>query len=112
MGSMPRFSSLANLPIYFEYEADGIGDTDAIKGTYLDNYRAMWDLYAGHGIAIHQGEVLAGELPGQGGAAEVIAVVLGASGTVYYLNFKPEQDPDWQELAKLYTQETGVVPLS
>ena len=22
----------------------------------------------------------------------------GASGTVYYLNFKPEQDPDWQEL--------------
>ena len=25
--------------------ADGIGDTDAIKGTYLDNYRAMWDLY-------------------------------------------------------------------
>lgn len=32
----------------------------------------------------------------------------GASGTVYYLNFKPEQDGDWQELAKLYTQETGV----
>ena len=41
-----RFKThLANLPIYFEYEADGIGDTDAIKGTYLDNYRAMWDLY-------------------------------------------------------------------
>ena len=27
---------------------------------------------------------------------------------MYYLNFKPEQDGDWQELAKLYTQETGV----
>ena len=41
-----RFKThLANLPIYFEYEADGIGDTEAIKGTYLDNYRAMWDLY-------------------------------------------------------------------
>ena len=41
-----RFKThLANLPIYFEYEADGIGSTDAIKGTYLDNYRAMWDLY-------------------------------------------------------------------
>ena len=41
-----RFKThLANLPIYFEYEADGIGDTDAIKGTYLDNYRAIWDLY-------------------------------------------------------------------
>ena len=41
-----RFKThLANLPIYFEYQADGIGTTDAIKGTYLDNYRAIWDLY-------------------------------------------------------------------
>ena len=41
-----RFKThLANLPIYFEYQDDGIGTTDAIKGTYLDNYRAMWDLY-------------------------------------------------------------------
>ena len=36
---------LANLPIYFEYQTDGISSTDAIKGTYLDNYRDMWDLY-------------------------------------------------------------------
>ena len=36
---------MANLPIYFEYKEDGIGSTDAIKGTYLDNYRAIWDLY-------------------------------------------------------------------
>ena len=41
-----RFKThLANLPIYFEYQEDGIGETDAIKGTYLDNYRAIWDLY-------------------------------------------------------------------
>ena len=41
-----RFKThLANLPIYYEFEADGIGDTDAIKGSYLDNYRAIWDLY-------------------------------------------------------------------
>lgn len=41
-----RFKThLANLPIYFEYQEDGIGSTPAIKGTYLDNYRAMWDLY-------------------------------------------------------------------
>ena len=41
-----RFKThLANLPIYFEYQADGIGTTDAIKGTYLDNYRAIFDLY-------------------------------------------------------------------
>jgi len=41
-----RFKThLANLPIYFEYQADGITSTDAIKGTYLDNYRNIWDLY-------------------------------------------------------------------
>ena len=41
-----RFKThLANLPIYFEYQADGIGSTDAIKGTYLDNYKQIWDLY-------------------------------------------------------------------
>ena len=41
-----RFKThLANLPIYFEYQADGIGSTDAIKGTYLDNYKDMFDLY-------------------------------------------------------------------
>jgi raffinose/stachyose/melibiose transport system substrate-binding protein len=41
-----RFKThLANLPIYYEYKADGIGTTDAIKGTYLNNYRQIWDLY-------------------------------------------------------------------
>ena len=41
-----RFKThLANLPIYFEYQADGIGTTDAIKGTYLDNYKTIFDLY-------------------------------------------------------------------
>ena len=41
-----RFKThLANLPIYYEYQADGIDSTDAIKGTYLDNYKAVWDMY-------------------------------------------------------------------
>lgn len=31
-----------------------------------------------------------------------------AKGQVYYLSFKPEVDSIWQELAKQYTQETGV----
>ena len=68
-----RFKThLANLPIYFEYQEDGIGTTDAIKGTYLDNYRQIWDLYinnstcAGADLAAKTGddsrnEFLAGE---------------------------------------------------
>ena len=31
-----------------------------------------------------------------------------AEGKVYYLNFKPEADAAWQEIAKLYTEKTGV----
>ena len=30
------------------------------------------------------------------------------TGSVYYLNFKPEADAAWQELAKTYTAKTGV----
>lgn len=41
-----RFKThLANLPIYYEYKDKGIESTDAIEGTYLDNYRQVWDLY-------------------------------------------------------------------
>ena len=38
-----------------------------------------------------------------------LAAVAGAEGgRVYYLNFKPEADTAWQELAKTYTELTGV----
>ncbi|MBQ4556916.1 MAG: ABC transporter substrate-binding protein [Clostridia bacterium] len=41
-----RFKThLANMPIYYEYKDRNIGSTDAIEGTYLDNYKAIWDLY-------------------------------------------------------------------
>lgn len=41
-----RFKThLANMPIYYEYQADGITSTAAIKGTYLDQYKQIWDLY-------------------------------------------------------------------
>lgn len=41
-----RFKThLANLPIYYEYKADDIGDTEAIKGSYLPQYKNIFDLY-------------------------------------------------------------------
>lgn len=41
-----RFKThLANLPIYYEYQADGVDNKDELTGKYLDNYRAVWDLY-------------------------------------------------------------------
>lgn len=41
-----RFKThLANLPIYYEYKDKGIESTDAIEGTYLPNYKNIFDLY-------------------------------------------------------------------
>ena len=41
-----RFKThLANMPLYYEYMAEGISSTEAIKGTYLDGYKKLWDLY-------------------------------------------------------------------
>ena len=42
-----RFSGhLANMPLYYEFRDDGVTEQPAtITGAYLDNYRAIWDLY-------------------------------------------------------------------
>ena len=41
-----RFKThLANMPLYFEYKEDGVSDKEELKGTYLDNYRQIFDLY-------------------------------------------------------------------
>ena len=38
--------------------------------------------------------------------AEKTADSASGSGSVYYLNFKPEQDQAWQDLAGIYTEQT------
>ena len=41
-----RFKThLANLPIYFEFQQAGISYSTTLKGTFLNNYRAIFDLY-------------------------------------------------------------------
>ena len=42
-----RFSGhLANMPLFYEFKDDGITSQPAeITGKYLDNYKAVWDLY-------------------------------------------------------------------
>ena len=42
-----RFSGhLANMPLFYEFRDDGITEQPAtIKGSYMDNFRNIWDLY-------------------------------------------------------------------
>ena len=51
--------------------------------------------------------MVAGALTGCGGGSEV-AKKDDSKGSVYYLNFKPEVAEVWEEVAKKYTEETGV----
>ena len=48
-------------------------------------------------------------------AAMGVSMLVGCGGagandtaSVYYLNFKPEQKEEWEALAKVYTEKTGV----
>ena len=45
--SSRRFSGhLANMPLYYEFRDDGVTSQPAtITGAYLDNFKAVWDLY-------------------------------------------------------------------
>lgn len=42
-----RFSGhLANMPLFYEFRDDDVNEQPAeIKGTYMDNFRQIWDLY-------------------------------------------------------------------
>ena len=50
-GSSWRFSGhLANLPLYYEFKEDGadlIAGEAEIDGTYLENFKRVWDMYVG-----------------------------------------------------------------
>ena len=54
-GSSWRFSGhLANLPLYYEFKDDGadlIVGEEKITGKYLDNFKAVWDMYVNDSAA-------------------------------------------------------------
>lgn len=41
-----RFKThLLNVPLYYEYRDRGITEAAEVEGTYLDNYKQVWDMY-------------------------------------------------------------------
>ena len=71
----------------------------------------LWALVMVLGLAACNSDTPANTTAGtdnttQGGGDETTTPA--GSGRVYYLNFKPEADAALQELAKLYTEQTGV----
>ena len=87
-----RFKThLANMPIYFEYKADGIGQTAAIKGSYLDNYKQIWDLYINNSTV---SPTLLGTKTGDDAVAEMLTeqAVFYQNGTWAYGDLAPLGD--------------------
>ena len=98
-----RFKThLANLPIYYEYKADGIGSTDAIKGTYLDNYKQIWDLYTTDSTC--EGSMLASKT-GDDATAE-----FGLGEAVFYQNGTWETSGILEE-GDLTEDDLGMLPI-
>ena len=94
-----RFKThLANLPIYYEYEAEGV-HADAINGTYLDGYRKIWDLY------INNSTCDPADLSTKTGADAVADMVDGKA--VFY------QNGTWaySDLAALGDDNLGMLPI-
>ena len=75
-----RFSGhLANMPLFYEFEADKITSQPAtIKGTYLSAFRNVWDLY------INNSTVAASELPSKTGTDTLADFTTGKA--VFYQN--------------------------
>ncbi len=96
-GSSWRFSGhLACLPLYYEFKDDGcdlIAGEAEIDGTYLDQYKAVWDMYIGTSSA--DPKVLAGG----GYNAEM---EFGMREAVFY------QNGDW-EYSPLTSDENGYI---
>ena len=95
-----RFKThLANLPIYYEYKDEGIDNTDAIKGTYLDNYKQIWDLYTTDSTC--EGSMLASKT-GDDATAE-----FGLGEAVFY------QNGTWayNDVAELGDDNLGMLPI-
>lgn len=98
-----RFKThLANLPIYYEYKADGINNTDAIKGTYLENYKNIWDLYINN--ATCEPSLLSGKT-GDDAVSE-----FALSKAVFYQNGTWAYG-DIQKAETLKDEELGMLPI-
>ena len=94
-----RFKThLANLPLYYEYEATGVNAAE-VKGTYLDGYRKIWDLY------INNSTCDPADLSTKTGADAVADMVDGKA--VFY------QNGTWAygDLASLGDENLGMLPI-
>ena len=88
-----RFSGhLTNLPLYYEFRDNNVTSQPAtLEGKYLDNYRAIWDLY------INNSTCAPSELPSKTG--DMSEAEFGNGEAVFY------QNGSW-EYANLVTDES------
>ena len=89
-----RFKThLANLPLYYEYRDEGVSSAAAIRGTYLPQFRQIWDLY------IHNATcppAMIGAKTGEDAASEFALgeAVFYQNGTWAYADVTAEGIPD------------------
>ena len=100
-----RFSGhLANMPLFYEFEADKITSQPAtIKGTYLSAFRNVWDLY------INNSTVAASELPSKTGTDTLADFTTGKA--VFYQNGTWEYANVIAEGSVVKAEDLGYLPI-
>lgn len=92
---------LANLPIYYEYQGEGVSSSAAIKGTYLDQYRRIWDLY------LNNATVAPTEIGAKTGDESLSEFLRGEA--VFYQNGTWAWNDDMAQ--KLGSENVGIMPI-
>ena len=100
-----RFSGhLANMPLFYEFEADNITSQPAtIKGTYLDAFKNVWDLY------INNSTVSPSVLPSKTGTDTLADFTTGKA--VFYQNGTWEYSNVIQEGSVVSSKDLGYLPI-
>lgn len=96
-----RFSGhLANIPLFYEFDKDNItSQPSKIKGTYMDNYKNLWDLY------INNATVDPGTLSSKTGANALSEFVEGKA--VFYQNGTWE----YNNVKSIGDENLGFIPI-
>lgn len=102
-----RFSGhLANLPLYYEEQADKwTGCPAEIKGTYLDNYKNIWDLYTTDS-AVDKTTLATGGYDAEGEFLNGQAVFY-QNGSWEYENLSKKYGDDELQMIPIYTGVDG-----
>lgn len=100
---------LANLPLYYEYKDKGVTDAEELDGTYLPNYKEIFDLYINNSCTKPSllSSVTVEDSMAEFALEEAVFVQNGDWGWGQILNNNPDMSADDVQFLPIYIGVTG-----